>query len=114
LIYDQGCPNVDDARTQLARAFSEAGIPARWQEWDAGDADAPAHVRGYGSPTILIDGRDVAGLTPAEGRSCCRVYQHEGGGLRGVPAVADIVAALDASRGSWCGYWGSQAVPSQR
>jgi hypothetical protein len=93
LIYDSDCPNVPQARTNLLRAFSQAGMASRWREWDRADADAPAHVRAYGSPTILVDGRDVAGATAADA-ACCRIYTNDQGGKQGVPPIALIVAAL--------------------
>lgn len=88
-VYDRACPNVKAARSNLMRAFSRAGISARWQEHQIGSPDAPAHVRGFGSPTILVDGVDVAGQAPNV-EDCCRVYPD---GL--VPGVEMIVAALE-------------------
>jgi hypothetical protein len=32
LMYDTECPNVQDARAQLLRAFAAAGLPPHWQE----------------------------------------------------------------------------------
>lgn len=96
LIYDQGCPNVAAARTELLRAFARAGVTARWREWDVSRADAPAHTRGYGSPTILVNGADVSGAEPAGTDVCCRVYLGAGDGARGVPRLEDMVAALRA------------------
>jgi hypothetical protein len=96
LVYDAECPNPALARAQLLRAFSKAGLVARWREWLADDADAPPHVRGYGSPTVLVDGRDVAGAVPVEGMRSCRVYAADG--PRGAPSVELIVAALLRSR----------------
>ena len=93
LIYDSDCPNVPRARENLLRAFGQTGLAPRWQEWDRADADAPAHVRAYGSPTILVDGRDVAGATAADA-ACCRIYTNDQGGKQGVPPVTLIVAAL--------------------
>lgn len=93
LIYDSDCPNVPQARTNLLRAFSQAGMVSHWREWDRADAGAPAHVRAYGSPTILVDGRDVAGATAADA-ACCRIYTNDQGGKQGVPPIALIVAAL--------------------
>jgi hypothetical protein len=93
LIYDSDCPNVPRARENLLRAFSQTGLAPRWQEWARADADSPAHVRAYGSPTILVDGRDVAGVTAADA-ACCRIYTNDQGGKQGVPPVTLIVAAL--------------------
>jgi len=94
LIYDKDCPNVAAARTELLRGFARTDVTARWREWDVSRADAPAHVRGYGSPTILVNGADVSGGEPAGNDVCCRVYLGASGAARGVPQLDDIVAAL--------------------
>ncbi len=94
LVYDADCPNPALARAQILRASSKAGLVARWREWLADDADAPPHARGYGSPTVLVDGRDVAGAVPVEGMRSCRVYDGAADQPRGVPSVELIVAAL--------------------
>ncbi len=103
LIFSGDCPNADGARTQLYRAFTELGAPPQWQEWDGGDPASPAHATKYGSPTILVDGKDVAGCLPAEEADCCRLYRDAAGQLQGVPSVKVIAAALRSS--------GSQATP---
>lgn len=33
LIYFPGCPNVEEARAQLVKAFAEAGLTPRWSEF---------------------------------------------------------------------------------
>ena len=92
LLYFPTCPNVPAAREQLARGLAAAGLAAAWSEHDVTADDAPAHVRGYGSPTILVDGRDVAGGAPSSGCASCRVYV--GSEVRGVPPLEVIVTAL--------------------
>lgn len=89
LVYDPECPNVRLARANLMRAFSAAGVPASWQEHRIGDPDAPLRTRGFGSPTILVDGRDVAQIERGA-ESCCRLYD----GGSGAPSVDTIAAAL--------------------
>jgi mercuric ion transport protein len=98
LVYDADCPNASEARAQLLRAFTESGIEARWREWCGDDPEVPPHVRGFGSPTVLVDGKDVAGGVPVERTRSCRIYGHGDGAARGVPPVEAIVAALKASR----------------
>jgi len=95
LVYEKTCPNIAAAREQLLRAFAEAGLTPRWREWEITDPAAPAHVHGYGSPTILVDGKDVSGAEVSGDDLCCRLYhQGETGRQQGVPAQADIVNAL--------------------
>ena len=76
LIYDKDCPNIQGARAALLQGFVEAGLQPSWTEWDRKSAESPPHVRQYGSPTILVDGRDVAGAEPADRSDACRVYDH--------------------------------------
>lgn len=94
LIYDADCPNVAAARTALLRAFAESGAPPQWTEWLRSAPDAPARVRGYGSPTILVDGADVAAQPENDGRACCRVYVDANGAITRAPAAETIAAAL--------------------
>jgi mercuric ion transport protein len=98
LVYEKTCPNIEAARQQLLRAFAEAGMPPSWQEWEVGSADAPAHVHGYGSPTILVDGWDVSGFMHEGDDLCCRVYANSEDDNKGVPALADIVRALQTAQ----------------
>jgi hypothetical protein len=97
LVYDRDCPNVDAARAVLRRAFAELGVAPALIEWDRNDRDSPDRVRGYGSPTILVDGQDIAGVEPNASADCCRLYTSDEGGLRGVPSVEQIVVALRKS-----------------
>ncbi len=91
LLYFPGCPNIGPARLQLQRALIEVGLPAQWTEHDVNADDAPPHTCGYGSPTILIDGRDVCGVSPAEG-AACRLYP--GSEVPGAPPLAAVLTAL--------------------
>ncbi|MBI4596675.1 MAG: MerC family mercury resistance protein, partial [Candidatus Tectomicrobia bacterium] len=47
-----------------------------------------------GSPTILINGQDVAGASLSEGADSCRIYWDETGCPRGVPSSETILAGL--------------------
>jgi hypothetical protein len=92
-LYDRDCPNVTDTRAALRAALEATGMPLYWQEWERSDPTAPAHARRYGSPTILVDGMDIAGECPSDEPSC-RIYAPEPGRNRGVPSVEMIMNAL--------------------
>ncbi|MGH8719757.1 MAG: MerC domain-containing protein [Burkholderiales bacterium] len=94
LIYDADCPNAPVARAQLLRAFAAAKLTPHWREWERGHSDSPEYVRDYGSPTILVNGRDVA--LEAGVADCCRVYASESGQLERVPPLRRIDSALRA------------------
>jgi hypothetical protein len=97
LVYEPECPNVEGTRTNLLLAFAKAGITPSWSEHRIGDVDAPETVRGYGSPTILVDGRDIAGVAPGE-EVCCRIYaEPPKSSNSGTPSVELIARALAES-----------------
>jgi len=100
LIYDSDCPNVEAARNQLRRALGNIGAASQWQEWERSNTASPPHARQYGSPTILFDGRDVAGARPSDGVECCRIYRDETGNVQGFPFSDTILSALRDSTGS--------------
>lgn len=98
LLYEKSCPFVGAARAQLSEAFQRLGRSPQWTEWEAGDSDAPVYARSYGSPTILVDGKDVASVPAAEASHCCRIYDTQGGN-KGAPPLDLIVSALSNSDG---------------
>ena len=94
LIYDPDCPNVEKARAELLRAFVKAGRPPRWMEWERSDPQGPSYVKGYGSPTVLVNGQDVAGGAVGVEGDCCRVYFMEKERPERAPSAEAIAAAL--------------------
>ncbi len=92
LIYERTCPNVDAARSLIQDACTQLGRSAEWREWEVSDPQLPAHAHGFGSPTILVNGADVAGQS-AGVSDCCRIYSSERG-AQGVPALDQVVRAL--------------------
>ena len=74
LAFD-GCPLAEAARKELDAAVSEAGL-AGYEEIDILDPETPENLRGWGSPTILVNGADVTGNTKGEGVGC-RIYATE-------------------------------------
>jgi len=100
IVYFDDCPNLAVAREHLMQAFAKSGRMPQWREWNRDDPESPAYARGYGSPTILVDGKDVTGVPPSEdGTAACRVYLSESGIAEGAPAIDDIVTALAAADG---------------
>src|SRR5712692_7695051 len=100
LIYDRDCPNIAEARGNLLRAFGLAHVPAVWTEWDLSKPETPAHLRMFGSPAVLVNRRDVAGLEPSGTQPCCRVYRAAAGRYAGAPETGLIVSALQRGIGS--------------
>ena len=95
LLYERDCPNVGEARANLRRALTGAGLPASWTERELSAAAVRSPLRAFGSPTVLVNGRDVAGAAPGDA-ACCRVYE-VAGGRSGAPPAELIVRALRAA-----------------
>jgi mercuric ion transport protein len=97
LVYDRDCPNVDDARAMIRAALAEVGAEIRWTEWDREDARTPERLRNYGSPTVLVNGRDVGcdenELTQSDANSC-RVYLEDDESIGGAPSSKRIASAI--------------------
>ena len=71
LVYFTGCPNTDRARENIRSALREIGRAEQWVEWDLEDGATPERYRSYGSPTVLVGGKDVADAqAAATGLSC--------------------------------------------
>ena len=86
LVHFTGCPHAAQARENLRLALRSSGAGGAWSEWDLSSMEAPERVRGYGSPTILINGRDISGGGPEGSELSCRVS--------GAPSVEAILNAL--------------------
>lgn len=85
LLYFEGCPHADEARGEVRIALRLCGLPPTWREWDTTGSDTPASLKGYGSPTVLVDGLDVTGGTSGSGIGCV---------VAGAPRADIIIAAL--------------------
>ena len=94
LVYFPGCPHVAAAREAIRSALRAEGLALAWKEWNRDDASTPPHLRSFGSPTVLVDGRDVS-PAPTQG-ACCRLYTTERG-TQGVPPVELLRTALRAA-----------------
>ncbi|NOZ12051.1 MAG: hypothetical protein GXO69_00210 [Acidobacteria bacterium] len=93
LILDPDCPNAEEAREMLRQGLKESGLPVKWTEWDRSAPEVPLYVRSYGSPTILVNGRDIAGSGTESTHNCCRIYGNKNG-FQGVPELSLLRKAL--------------------
>lgn len=90
LVYFDGCPHADVSRERLREALTQLQLAVPWNEWNTTTTLAPTRVRGYSSPTILINGRDVEQKSPVSGCGCS---------VSGGPSVERLkIALLEAAR----------------
>lgn len=75
----------------LRQALAELDVVPVVEEVDVKAPGTAAQLRGWGSPTILVNGKDVAGGQPSG--TSCRLYP--GSETPGAPSLAALRAALE-------------------
>ena len=87
-----GCPNAGPARQVLGKALQSVGLPPQFEDINVHDPATPAELQNWASPTILVNGNDVAGGEAQQGTGC-RIYA----GTENAPDLELIVTALHAA-----------------
>ncbi len=87
LLYFEGCPNVDKARNNIKEVLSKLRLPLKWNEIDINGKNISSDLKGFPSPSVLINGVDVkTGLTTLSGTSSCQIT--------GAPSRDEILKAF--------------------
>jgi hypothetical protein len=94
LLYFDGCPGVAGTRAMVERVAAERG--ARVVLVDVRRTPGAIEQGFLGSPTVLVDGRDIDPSAPEPSGSdlCCRVYR-DADGTRTEPREEWLVSALE-------------------
>lgn len=92
LLTFPGCPNAAAARAVVKQALDSLGLDIPIEEVDVTASDTPLQLKRWGSPTILVDGRDVAQGEPSG--ASCRVYRTSDGRSAGSPELGLVVGHL--------------------
>ena len=93
-LYWEGCPSHPQALERLWQALREEGVEASVEVVRVDTEEDARRLRFVGSPTIRVEGEDIA---PAEGlpyRLTCRAYVLEDGRISPLPSVQQIQSAL--------------------
>lgn len=93
LITFSGCPNASATREALERVLASVRVTQEIEEINTSDPATPESLRGWGSPTVLINGIDVGGQN-VPGGSSCRLYADHTGVIRGVPPESLLMASV--------------------
>lgn len=92
-IYETTCPNAEATRKLLAEVLNELNLKIDVEEIDKSITGAPNFAQQYGSPSILVNGKDVVDSVGKSGNAC-RIYENSDGKLTGIPPRDSIVKAL--------------------
>lgn len=88
------CPHRPDALDRLRDALDRVGRPnVAITERQIGDATEATRFGMHGSPTFLVDGRDLFADRLSEDSLSCRLYRSDTG-VDGAPSVDALVDAL--------------------
>ncbi len=97
LLWWEGCPSTERALKAVRSALSELGLADVEVHMREIETDDDAREAGFvGSPTILIDGKDLVPAADDEpiGLSC-RVYRRRDGRVSPIPDPDDLREALE-------------------
>lgn len=94
LLGFPGCPNTPAMRANLKAALTAVGKGWTFKDTDQEQLPEGDIRRGYPTPTVLVNGRDLYGLpVPTAPSMGCRMY------AGGVPGAKDIAEKLRAAAG---------------
>ena len=91
LLYFDGCPHWRATDARLRRLADEFEFTLRRQKVDTPEAAEQGNFRG--SPTVLVDGRDVFATGDEPVGLACRVHETPDGPL-GPPTLEQLRQAL--------------------
>jgi len=95
LLFWDGCPSHPKALADLRKAMSDLGLDPETILIREIREEVDAATEGFvGSPTIRIDGRDIAPLEGEPYGLTCRVYHRRDGRISATPDPADVRDAL--------------------
>lgn len=96
VLYVADCPSHTPAVRLLEDILAAEGIRAEVTEVLVVDAEMASKLKFRGSPTIRINGRDIAGESSDTGTFACRLYP--GSSQIGVPPIEMVRRALTQAR----------------
>jgi hypothetical protein len=94
LLWWEGCPSTERVLSELREALKQEGleqVEVHLREIRTDDEAAQADFKG--SPTILIDGDDLAPTDEPTGLAC-RIYRRRDGRISPTPDPEDVREAL--------------------
>ena len=93
ILHVAGCPHVVSARRHMREALIAAQVHASVREVEITTADEAARLGMHGSPTILLNGRDLFPTDAEIGSRSCRLYASDDA-WAGVPSVDQLVDVI--------------------
>lgn len=89
-LYSEECPSHDEALRRLQKVLEEEGIDAQIEVVKVETIEEAKRESYPGSPTILIDGRDIDPIDNPQYAPSCRAYRLEDGRISPLPSIQMI------------------------
>lgn len=97
-LFYEDCPSHDLALERLHEVLDEKGIDANVEVVKVESEEQAQELRFVGSPTILLNGQDIAPPPPDSHYALtCRAYRLEDGRISPLPSPDTIRRAMDAA-----------------
>ena len=97
-LYSEDCPSHEEALQRLRKVLDEEGVVTDLEIVRVDTLEEAEKERFPGSPTIIIDGRDICPTPNPHYAPACRAYMLEDGRVSPLPSVAMIRDAVRAAK----------------
>jgi len=87
--YFHGCPNSEEMIKRVKEAVSKTEVSVDYKEILINTPEKAEQYKFRGSPTVLVNGNDLEGLSePKNGNLACRYYKD------GIPSTEKIISII--------------------
>lgn len=93
-LYWEECQSHDEALNRLRKVLDKDGMDAQIEIIRVQSDEEAKKLRFTGSPTILVEGKDIQPPTNTHYAMACRAYHLEDGRISPLPSEAMIRRAL--------------------
>ena len=97
-LYSEDCPSHEEALERLRRVLQEEGVEPNMEVVRVDTFEQAERERYHGSPTIMIEGRDICPVEDTHYAPSCRAYVLEDGRISPLPSAHMIRKAIRAAK----------------
>jgi hypothetical protein len=97
-LYTQDCSSHEEALRRLKDALKQEDVAADIEIVRVDTFEEAEREHYLGSPTILIDGRDISPTQDSHYAPACRAYGLEDGRVSPLPSMSMILKAIHSAK----------------
>jgi len=97
-LYSEDCPSYEEALQRLRTVLDEEGIAADIEVVRVDTFADAERERFPGSPTIIVEGRDISPVENPHYAPACRAYVLEDGRISPLPSLSMIRNAVRSAK----------------